>query len=99
MCVGCQKIPSCEAPKTRLLQFGPDLNVLPVAPPSPERMETAAMPTEPTSVAGSSKKLCPAAPRRYYDDSYVTFASLIGLLHVLAGQLLVFIYLCLVAQL
>lgn len=71
-CAGCPVIPSCEAPKTRLLQFGPDLDVLPVTPPCPER--TVAEPTRPPTIrgaAGSSKMLCPAMPKRYYDDSYV----------------------------
>ena len=70
-CSRCPNIPRCDAPKTRLLQFGSDLNVLPVAPLD----KHAAVWQPPPRLADDSdetpKPFCPVQPRKFYDNSYV----------------------------
>lgn len=68
-CAHCPKIPKCEAPKTRLLQFGPDLNVLPVSPLDKTVWEPPAVGGPPPPDTRESKPYCPVVPRRYYDYS------------------------------
>ena len=65
-CSHCPKIPNCDAPKTRLLHFGSDLNVLPVPP-----LDKAAWEPPTMTATTEPKPFCPVVPRRYYDYSYV----------------------------
>jgi len=70
-CAHCPKIPKCEAPKTRLLQFGSDLNVLPVPAVDKAVWERPSVGGPPSPDTIDSKPFCPVLARRFYDHSYV----------------------------
>jgi len=77
-CAHCPRLPTCDAPRTRLLQFGNDLDVLPVAPLDKAVWQPPTVGGPPPPDSREPKPYCPVVPRRYYDYSYaaVLFCSL-----------------------